>query len=323
MYIIGSSVTDNNVELLGTGYLYAPVIFNALREQSIFIPGVTYNDEVSSNLYGSSASIEIPKFLASGLESKPGVAGRNFSDNSVDFNFGVVTLKLCNNHIGQKHLRQEQLMGAYVHQSSSGAWTNIEAAAMLDLTENKVRDREKSSLGSLINASEKDNLVVTVTSSNVKDIVLDARAKMSCKYATPDVVLCSPSFYNNVVSYAGRDFNPMLNEQIALTGRVGKWLGMLFVECQYLNGTTNNAYYVDPADCTTLKYVPLDGVNFVMYDHRAFNIQDCLLTARVINAENSSSILVQLEFNSGCALTDSRCSLVSWSNTEPVEATLA
>ena len=103
-----------------------------------------------------------------------------------------------------------------------------------------------------------------------------------------------------ILKQAGSEFTPNTNEQIALTGRVGQWLGMTFIECAMLAETAGKYYDYSG----TLKTVDFSKVDYIMYNHRALSIIDSFEAARLRDAENFVGTKAQVEMNVGYRVTN-------------------
>lgn len=113
-------------------------------------------------------------------------------------------------------------------------------------------------------------------------------------------MLASVETYTTMLEAAGDQYTPVVNDQIMQTGQIGRWLGMLWVECNMMDVLTAAKYY-DYAGM--LQTVDLTGVDFVMYDFNAFSIVDNLEAIRLKDSENFTGTLAQVEFNSGYRVT--------------------
>lgn len=165
--------------------------------------------------------------------------------------------------------------------------------------------RQKTGLAVLISEGTKTGDVDAITATNVKEKVLALRKELRKKHARPDVVIASVDTYSAMLEAAGEDYTPVANDLVVATGRVGYWMGMLWVEATLLGGSFkyNNASGVSAT-------VDTSKVELIMYDHMAFSIIDKLVMLRTIDNPNAAGALVQEEVDSGFKVTNAACVLV-------------
>ena len=125
---------------------------------------------------------------------------------------------------------------------------------------------------------------------------MDARKTIRIGKASANIVLASVNTYTLMLEAAGDQYTPVTNDQIMQTGQIGRWMGMLWVECNMLDAL-NAAKYYDYAG--TLQTEDLTKVDFIMYDWRGLSIVDNLETIRLKDSENFNGTLAQVEINTG------------------------
>ena len=158
--------------------------------------------------------------------------------------------------------------------------------------------RQIAGVACLVNEGTASTVTTAVTDPK-KDAV-DVRAELVKAKGSADVVQCSPDYYAMILKQAGSEFTPNTNEQITLTGRVGQWLGMTFIECAIL-AEASGKYY----DYTgTLKTVDFSKVDYIMYNHRALSIIDSFEAARLRDSEDFVGTKAQVEMNVGYRVTN-------------------
>ena len=110
-----------------------------------------------------------------------------------------------------------------------------------------------------------------------------------------------------MLEQAGDKFTPVTNDEMFQTGQVGRYLGMLWIECNMLDLTTAAKYF----DYTgTLQTEDLSKIEYIMYDWRGLHIVDLLDMARLKDSENFNGTLAQVEIVSGYRLGDKNYAVI-------------
>ena len=103
-----------------------------------------------------------------------------------------------------------------------------------------------------------------ITKSNIKSKVIEARKAARKGKAVPNVVMASVDVYSTMLEAAGDQYTPVTNESMVTSGQVGKWLGMLWVECNEM--ILAAAKYYDYAG--TLQTEDLSSIDFINTGYR-------------------------------------------------------
>lgn len=270
----------------------SPVVEAGLYADQIFIDGVTFT---SKHDIGSAGQIQVEKYLADNTVA-PKTPGSNFSDS--EYANSVVDIN-CNNSF-----QKSQKVPMYYE-------ATIPTPILINKTDdvtNAVRvGRQKSGLAVLVAGSTVSTDTTTITEDNIKDILIETRATLRKKNAAPNVVICSVDTYSCMLKVAGKEYTPLYNDDVIRVGKIGLWLGMLFIESSALDGTSSYTYKDgDGVDQT----VDISDVEFVMYDFNAFSIIDKLTLLRIKDSEKFAGSLIQEEVDTGFKVTNSACALV-------------
>ena len=146
-----------------------------------------------------------------------------------------------------------------------------------------------------------------ITPSNIKSKVIAGRKEIRKQKASANVVLASVDTYSAMLEQAGDKFTPVINDEMFQTGQVGRYLGMLWIECNMLDLTTAAKYF----DYTgTLQTEDLSKIEYIMYDWRGLHIVDLLDMARLKDSENFNGTLAQVEIVSGYRLGDKNYAVI-------------
>ena len=173
--------------------------------------------------------------------------------------------------------------------------------------------RQKAALAALIAGLGSKQLVnpsdssTALTTTNVTEMILEDLKLLRKNHARPDIVIMSVDAYSKMLSRVGKDFTTEYNDEVVRTGRIGRWMGMYFLESTLLSqGKTFK--YIDGSGST--QSVNTTGVDYIMYDHRAFTIIDKLIALRALDSLDYVGTQVQMEIDSGFAVTNGDCVLV-------------
>lgn len=268
----------------------SPVVEGALYADEIFQDGVTFTSEHDVNGAGQiQINVYNPDTTLTAV-----LPGSDFEHTA--FTNGVLELN-CNNAF-----HKSQKVPAFL---SAEMPPEVIAAKTWSVTEDVRVARQKTALAILAGTGSAATSTETITADNVKEEAIKARKELVTNFAKPDVVIASVNTYAAMLERAGKDYTPMANDAVSETGRVGMWLGMLWIEAPLLAGqlgfinTSGNASQFDASK-----------VDFVMYDHRAYTIVDKLTLLRTIDNPNAAGSLVQEEIVSGFKVTNNKCVLV-------------
>lgn len=261
---------------------YSPIIEPNLYHNSIFVPGVTYTDKYQT---GPAGQIYVHKLTGSAVE--PGTPGRDFSDEaSADT---LIQIALNNNYQKSKKIYGVQAAAVDI------ALANEQLAAAIA----EVREGwNKSGVACLVH--EGTAATDTAAIEDAKAALIATRKEAVSKKAAPNVVICSPDFYAQLLTEVGTDFTPVRNDRVAETGAIGYYFGFLIIESSIFAEASAKYYDSTGAQQTST----LTGVDFVMYNSEALSIINNFEVARIIDSENFAGSKAQTEMNTGFKVTN-------------------
>lgn len=269
------------------------IVEAGLYADAIFIDGVTFTSKYN---IGSAGQIQVVKY-AGGRGVKPGVPGGNFSDR--EYTNTVIDINVNNS------FRDSVKVPNYFEATMK---PEILMDKTLEVTQKAGTGRQESALAALVaqGTASDDNEALTV--DNIKSRVITLRSALRKKHAKPNVVIASVDTYALMLEVAGKDFTPMYNDEVARQGKVGLWMGMLWIEADLLDGTTTDYTYKNDSGEDTA--VDTSKVDFIMYDFNAFSIIDRLDALRIKESEQFVGSKVQEEICSGFKVTNKDCVIV-------------
>lgn len=268
----------------------SPVVEGGLYADEIFQDGVTFTSEHD---IGNAGQIQVDVYSPDN-NIEPKTPGADFTNSE----YANTVIDINTNNSFQK----SQKVPAYVQATMP---TSVLLNKTWAVTEDIRIARQKTGLAVLATEGTASEDTDTITSANVKAKVLALRKELRKKHARPDVVIASVDAYSAMLEEAGKDYTPVSNDTVVATGRVGYWMGMLWVEATLLGGSFkyNNAEGV-------VKEVDTSTIELIMYDHMAFSIIDKLVMLRTIDNPNAAGSLVQEEVDSGFKVTNAACVVV-------------
>ena len=271
----------------------SPIVEAGLYADAIFIDGVSFTSQHS---IGSAGQIQVEKY-AGGRGVKPGVPGGNFADRG--YVNTVVNINVNNS------FRDSVKVPTYFEATMP---TPVLMNKTLEVTKRVGTGRQESALAALVAQGTTSADDEALTKDNIKSKVIEARSGLRKKHAKPNVVIASVDTYALMLEAAGKDFTPMYNDDVIRQGKIGLWLGMLWVEADLLDGSTNDYQYLTEAGVATT--VDTSDVDFIMYDFMAFSLIDRLDALRIKESEQFVGSKVQEEICSGFRVTNANCVLV-------------
>lgn len=271
----------------------SPIVEAGLYADAIFIDGVSFT---SQHNIGSAGQIQVEKY-AGGRGVKPGVPGANFTDR--DYTNTVVDINVNNS------FRDSVKVPTYFEATMP---TPVLMNKTLEVTKSVGTGRQESALAALVSQGTFLGDRAALTKDTIKSKVIEARSQLRKKHAKPNVVIASVDTYALMLEVAGKDFTPMYNDDVIRQGKVGLWLGMLWIEADLLDGSTSDYQYLNDAGEVTT--VDTSGVDFIMYDFMAFSLIDRLDALRIKESEQFVGSKVQEEICSGFKVTNPDCVLV-------------
>jgi hypothetical protein len=268
----------------------SPIVEAGLYADAIFIDGVTFTSQYN---IGSAGQIQVEKY-AGGRGVKPGQAGGDFTDR--DYTNTVVDINVNNS------FKDSVKVPAYFEATMP---TSVLMNKTLEVTQKTGTGRQESALAALVAQGTASADTDELTVDNIKSKVITARSDLRKKHAKPNAVIASVDTYALMLEAAGKDFTPMYNDDVIRQGKVGLWLGMLWVEADLLDGSTLDYQYLNDSGVATT--VDTSNVDFIMYDFMAFSIIDRLDGLRVKESEQFFGSKVQEEIVSGFKVTNADC----------------
>lgn len=273
---------------------YSAIVAPNLYYDSVFQPGLTYNDQYQGDAEGAGA-VNVFRLAAKSAKD-PKQPASDFSHGTADNDLIPV---LMNN-------AQQESTKIYNVQAESVPFDM--ADAHLSQSVQVCREGwQMSGLACLVNEGTALADTTAISASNVKSKIIEGRKGIRKQKASANVVLASVDTYSAMLEAAGDQFTPVTNDEIIRTGQMGYWLGMLWVECNMMDLSTAAKYY----DYTgTLKTVDLSKIDYIMYDWRGLHIVDLLSMARIKESENFNGSLAQVEIITGYRLGDANYAVV-------------
>lgn len=271
----------------------SPIVEAGLYADAIFIDGVTFT---SQHNIGSAGQIQVVKY-AGGRGVKPGTPGANFTDR--DYTNTVIDINVNNSF--KDSVKVPNYFEATIP-------SNILMDKTLEVTQKTGTGRQESALAALVGQGTASGDTDVLKVENIKSKVIAMRSELRKKHAKPNVVIASVDTYALMLEAAGKDFTPMYNDDVIRQGKVGLWLGMLWIEADLLDGSTSDYQYLNESGVATT--VDTSEVDFIMYDFMAFSLIDRLDALRVKESERFIGSLVQEEIVSGFKVTNGDCVLV-------------
>lgn len=260
---------------------YSSILEPNLYYNSVMVPGVTFTDKYET---GPAGQIYVHKLSTTAVE--PGKPGRDFTDEETKDE--LIPIQLNNNFQKSKKI--------YGVQAAAVSFPIAEEKLSIAISE----CREGWMLSGIACLTQEGTAAAaTAAITDVKADIVATRTEIVKAKGRANVVLCTPDFYGQVLLAAGKDFTPVMNDRIADTGNVGRWLGMTFVEA---NGATGSLKYINNAGTT--KTVAMTDVQYVMYYHEALSIISNFETTRIVDSENFVGSKAQVEMNTGYRVTN-------------------
>ena len=268
----------------------SPVVEGGLYADEIFQDGITFTSEHD---IGNAGQIQVEVYSPDN-SIEPKTPGSDF----VNSEYANTVIDINTNNSFQK----SQKVPAYVQATMP---TSVLLNKTWAVTEDIRIARQKTGLAVLVAEGTVSDDTEAITSANIKEKVLALRKDLRKKHARPDVVFASVDDYSVMLGIAGKDYTPVANDSVVTTGRVGYWMGMLWIECTLLGGSFK---YNDASGVA--RTVDTSGVDIIMFDHLAFSIIDKLVMLRVIDNPNAAGSLVQMELDCGAKVTNPACVVV-------------
>lgn len=271
----------------------SPIVEAGLYADDIFIDGVSFT---SQHNIGSAGQIQVEKY-AGGRGVKPGVPGGNFTDR--EYTNTVVDINVNNS------FRDSVKVPTYFEATMP---TSVLMNKTLEVTQKIRTGRQESALAALVDQGTVSEDTGALTVDNIKSKIIASRTTLRKKHAKPNVVIASIDANALMMEVAGKDYIPVYNDDVIRHGKIGMWLGMVWIEAGLLDGSTKDYTYNNDSGVDTA--VDTSKVGFIMLDFRAFSIIDRLDALRIKESEQFVGSKVQEELCSGFKVTNPDCVLV-------------
>ena len=273
---------------------YSSIVAPNFYFDSIFQPGLTYSDQFQGEAENAGA-VQIFR-LAAKAAKDPKPPASDFTHGSAD------------NELIPLLLNNSQQESTKIYNVQAQAVPYDMADAHLSQSVQVCREGwQQSGLACLVNEGTALSDTTPITAANVKSKIIVGRKTIRKQKASANVVLASVDTFSAMLEEAGDKYTPVANDEMFQTGQVGKYLGMLWVECNMIDLTAAAKYYDHSG---ALKTVDLTEVEYIMYDWRGFHIVDLLTMARLKDSENFNGSLAQVEIVSGYRLGDKNYAVV-------------
>ncbi|MEE3485800.1 MAG: hypothetical protein VZQ98_15960 [Bacteroidales bacterium] len=267
---------------------YSKLVEPNLYYDSIFRPGATCSDRYKENDAGV---IYVHKLGAKTIA--PAAPGGDYSHQQDQDS--LITIAINNEFkYSEKISKIADDQTAYP----------IVVAEMEDILATTKEARDLSGLACLGYEGTAITSNTQLAANNIKAQILAVRKALVETKVKPTTVLCSAATYALILEAAGTQYTPVINDKTVSEGRVGRWLGLDFIECPAMVSTA--ATYYDYSG--TLRSKNLSGVDFIMYSKDAFSVLDTLQDAAVVDGRPIFwGSFVQTNMLVGYRVTNSAC----------------
>lgn len=273
---------------------YSPIVEPNFYFDAVFQPGLTFSDQHQGEAQGAGA-VKIFK-LAAKSAKEPKTPGSDFSHEKG----GNELIPLLLNNLQQESTK--------IYNVQAEAVPYDMADAHLSQSVQVCREGwQLSGLACLAHEGTAMGDTEAITKENIIEKIIAGRKTIRKQKASANVILASVETYSTMLEIAGDKFTPVTNDEIIKTGQMGYYLGMLWVECNMLDLSSEAKYY-DYAGA--LQTEDLSKVEYIMYDWRGFHIVDLLDMARLKDSESFNGTLAQVEICSGYRLGDKNYAVV-------------
>ena len=273
---------------------YSSIVAPNFYFDSIFQPGLTYSDQFQGEAENAGA-VQIFR-LAAKAAKDPKPPASDFTHGSADNE--LIPLLLNNSQQESTKIYNVQAQAVPYDMADSHLSQSVQVCR---------EGWQQSGLACLVNEGTALSDTTPITAANVKSKIIVGRKTIRKQKASANVVLASVDTFSAMLEEAGDKYTPVTNDEMFQTGQVGKYLGMLWVECNMIDLTAAAKYYDHSG---ALKTVDLTEVEYIMYDWRGFHIVDLLTMARLKDSENFNGSLAQVEIVSGYRLGDKNYAVV-------------
>lgn len=263
------------------------IVEHGLYADEVFINGVTYTSEHD---VGNAGQIQVAVYSPDN-SIEPKIPGSDFTNS--EFENTVIDINTNNS------FQKSQKVPAYVQATMPN---DVLMEKVLSVTEDIRIAFQKTGLAVLSAEGTVSTDTEATTSANIKEKALALRKDLRKKHAKPDTVFASVDAYSAMLEVAGKDYTPVANDSVVATGRVGYWMGMLWVEATLLGDSFK---YNDASG--VVHTVNTSNIDLIMFDHKAYSIIPKVTMLRVIDNPNAAGSLVQVEVDAGFKVTNPAC----------------
>ena len=269
--------------------LYVDEKYSAILEPNLyytnpFVDGVTFTSKYE---IGPGGAIYVSKLATSAVA--PGTPGRDFSDEATTNS--LIPIVLNNNYQKSKKIYGVQ---------ASAVDYNLANETLGVAVQEVGEGMGQSGLACLVAEGTASAQTASITTANLKKILIADRKAVVKAKGKADVILMSPDTYATMLEASGAEFVPESNEFVNTNGQMGKWLGFTVLEVPGLSATTAT-YYNHAGSLVTSTF---SAVDYIMYNHEALSIIPNFDTARIIDSENFVGSKAQVEANMGFRVTN-------------------
>lgn len=257
----------------------SPIVDAALAADDIFIDGLSFS---SDHEIGNAGQIQVVCGTVDAID--PTVPGAEFNHNAYANTVKDIN---CNNSF-----KDSVKVPSYFEASMP---VDVLMSKTEQVTQSVRIGRQKAILAAVVYALDSDHKGA-VTGTVLTDI-MTARKALRKKNANPNVVIADVDTYSAMLETAGSKYIPYKNEEMVVTGRIGYYMGMLWIECSLMGETSQSVKFYDASG--TLRTVDVSAVKFIMYQHDKLAVVDRLDALRVKESENFIGSLVQEELVAG------------------------
>lgn len=264
---------------------YSKIVEPNLYFDAILQPGKTYNDQFQGD--ANSGLVKVYKLGTDGVQDPQTPAS--------DFSHTEAANELIDVRLNNAQRKSKKI---YKVQANAVPFAMAESYLSVAVTDCK-EGWQASGLACLAHEGTALTDTGEITTANIKKAVINARKAARKGKAVPNVVMASVDVYSTMLEAAGDQYTPVANDTMVSSGQIGRWLGMLWVECNEMILTA--AKYYDYTG--TIQTKDLSKIDFIMYDWRAFSVVDNLEEIRLVDSENFVGSLAQVEINTGYRVT--------------------
>lgn len=264
---------------------YSSLLEPNLYAESVFADGLTFTSKYET---GPAGGIYVHKLVSNPVAV--GTPGRDFSDE-------VTTDTLIPIIMNNNYQKSKKAYGVTLESIEADMADGMIEDAMAEVAESW----NLSGLACLVSeAGVTASTTSSITTANLKKLVLADRKAIVAKKGKPDTILFSPDAFATLLEGFGSEYTPTLNDAVNRDGQVGKWLGMNVLECPAL-ASASGSYYDSTGTLTTATF---NKVDYIMYNHEALSIIPNFERSRVIESESFNGIKAQVEMNAGFKVTN-------------------